>query len=189
MGLLRTYCNQDETVRQLDGLVAEARGQIRGAAPRRVPQPPRSACKGKHLPTETERAIAAEYQAGKTMNAIATKHGIHRVTVGQVLDRTDTAKRPKGMTPGQVDMAARLYESGLSLADVGAQLGFDAATIRMMLLQRGVKTRDSHGRSRIDHPRTSLYLPADAVLTSRSQSLQYRVSVQVSWFHQSRWAK
>lgn len=148
MGLLRTYCNQDETVRQLDDLVAEARGQIRGAARQRVPQPPRSARKGKHLPTETERAIVAEYQAGQTMKAIAAKHGIHRVTVGQVLDRTGTTKRPKGMSPGQVNMAARLYESGLSLADVGAQLGFDAVTIRTMLLRRGVKTRDSHGRPR-----------------------------------------
>ncbi|MCS4275148.1 lambda repressor-like predicted transcriptional regulator [Mycetocola sp. BIGb0189] len=89
-----------------------------------------------------------EYQAGQTLKATAAKHGIHRVTVGQVLDRTGTAKRPKGMSPGQVDMTARLYDSGLSLADVGAQLGFDAVTIRTMLLQRGVKTRDSHGRRR-----------------------------------------
>lgn len=148
VGLLRTYCNQKETVRQLGGLVAEARGQIRGVAPRRVPRPPRPARKGKHLPIETERAIVAEYQAGQTMKAIAVKHGIHRVTVSEVLDRTGVAKRPKGMSPSQVDIAARLYESGLSLATVGAQLGFDATTIRTMLLRRGVTTRDSHGRPR-----------------------------------------
>ncbi|WRS29515.1 helix-turn-helix domain-containing protein [Actinomycetaceae bacterium MB13-C1-2] len=98
------------------------------------------------MPTETERAIVAEYQAGQTMKAIATKHSIHRVTVSEVLDRTGTPKRPKGMSPSEVDMAARLYESGLSLASVGAQLNFDATTIRTMLLRSGIATRDSHGR-------------------------------------------
>lgn len=146
MGLLRTYCNRNETVRQLNGLVAEARGQVRSAAPRRVPRPPRSARKGKHLLTETERAIVAEYQAGQTMKAIAAKHGIHRVTVSEVIDRTGTAKRSKGMSPSQVDMAARLYESGLSLASVGAQLKLDATTIRTVLLRSGIAMRDSHGR-------------------------------------------
>lgn len=90
----------------------------------------------------------AEYQAGQTMKAIAVKHGIHRVTVSDVLDRTGVAKRPKGMSQVQVDTAARLYESGTSLANVGAQIGFDASTIRTMLLRRGVRTRDSHGRER-----------------------------------------
>jgi hypothetical protein len=79
------------------------------------------------------------------MKQIAARH---RITVSEVLDRTDTTKRPKGMIPSQVDVAVRLYESGLSLAGVGAQLKFDAVTIRTMLLRRGVKTRDSHGRER-----------------------------------------
>ncbi len=100
------------------------------------------------MPAETERAIAAEYQAGQTMKAIASAHRIHRVTVSEVLDRTGTAKRPKGMSPSQIDMAARLYESGLSLASVGAQLGFNATTVRTMLLRHGITTRDSHARER-----------------------------------------
>lgn len=87
-----------------------------------------------------------EYQAGHMMKEIAARHGIHRVTVSEVLDRTGTAKRPKGMSQSQVDMAARLYESGLSLVSVGAQLGFNATTVRTMLLRRGITTRDSHGR-------------------------------------------
>lgn len=82
------------------------------------------------------------------MKEIAALHGIHRVTVSEVLTRTGTSKRPKGMSPVQVDTAARLYESGISLANVGAQIGFDASTIRTMLLRRGVRTRDSHGRER-----------------------------------------
>lgn len=80
------------------------------------------------------------------MKEIAAAHGIHRVTVSQVLERTGTAKWPHSVTPSQVDTAARLYEEGLSLANIGSQLGFTATTIRGVLLRRGVATRDSHGR-------------------------------------------
>lgn len=82
------------------------------------------------------------------MKQIAAGHGVHRVTVSELLDRTGTAKRPKSMSPSQIDMAARLYESGLSLASVGAQLGFNATTVRTMLLRHGTTTRDSHARER-----------------------------------------
>lgn len=148
VGLLRTYCNRESTTRHIDGLVVEARGQLGGRAPQRNPRPPRAARAGKQLPAARERAIVAEYRAGQTMKEIAARHDIHRVTVSEVLDRTGTVKRPKGMSPSQTDLAARLYESGLSLASMGAQLGFDAVTIRTALLRRGVRTRDSHGRER-----------------------------------------
>lgn len=82
------------------------------------------------------------------MKVIATLHGIHRVTVSQVLERTGTAKRTHSMNPSQVDTAARFYEEGLSLARTGTQLGFYVTPARTMLLRRGVKTRDSHGRER-----------------------------------------
>jgi lambda repressor-like predicted transcriptional regulator len=90
----------------------------------------------------------AEYQAGHLMKEIAARHGVHRVTVSEVLDRTGTRKRPKSMSASQIDLAARLYSSGLSLASVGAQLGFNATTVRTMLMRRGVAMRDSHGRER-----------------------------------------
>lgn len=79
------------------------------------------------------------------MKKIAARHGIHRVKDSEVLDRTSTVKRAKSMSPSQVDMAARLYKSGLSLASIGAQLGFHATIVRTMLLRQGITTRDSHG--------------------------------------------
>ena len=88
----------------------------------------------------------AAHKAGQTVKLITARHDIHRITVSEVLDRSDTTKRPKGMSPSQVDVAVRLYESGRSLARVGAQLKFDAVTIRTMPLRRGVKTHGSHGR-------------------------------------------
>lgn len=144
-GLLRTYCNRKSTTRQIYGLVAESRGQVSGAAPPPAPRPPRSARAGKQLPAETERAIVAEYKAGHVMKEIAARHSLHRVTGSELLDQTGTARWPKGMSSSQVDVTTRLYESGFSLISVGAQLGFNAATVRTMLLRHGITTLDSHG--------------------------------------------
>lgn len=82
------------------------------------------------------------------MKEIAARHSIHRVTVSEVLDRTGTLKRPRGMNATQVSLAVRLYGSGQSLATVGAQLGFNATTVRTALLGVGVRMRDPHGRLR-----------------------------------------
>lgn len=90
----------------------------------------------------------AEYQAGQTMKEIAARHDVHRVTVSEVLDRSGAAKRPRGMNSTQVSLAARLYESGESLAAVGAKLGFNATTVRTAFINIGVQMRDSHGRLR-----------------------------------------
>ena len=82
------------------------------------------------------------------MKEIAVRHRIHRVTVSEVLERTGTTKRQKGMSDDQVAVAAKMYESGLSLAIVGKQLGFNATTIRTTLLRYGLIMRDSHGMRR-----------------------------------------
>lgn len=116
--------------------------------PRSAPPAPRSARAGKQLPAETEQAIVAEYKAGQTMKEIAVRHGIHRVTVSEVLNRTGTEKRPKSMSPAQAKRAAHLYASGLSLAGVGAQLGFNPTTIRVTLQRHGIVMRDFHGHVR-----------------------------------------
>ena len=110
--------------------------------------PPRSARAWKSLPAETERSIVAEYQGGHTMKEIAARHGLHRVMVGEVLDRTGTAKRPRGMNATQVSLPARLDESGESLAFFGAQLGFNVTTVRIALMGVDARMRDPHGRLR-----------------------------------------
>ena len=53
----------------------------------------------------------------------------------------------RGLSPGQVD-AIRLYNSGWSLARVGEHLSVDPTTVLNRLRERGMPTRDTHGRSR-----------------------------------------
>jgi hypothetical protein len=42
----------------------------------------------------------------------------------------------------------RLYESGLSLAAVGKRVGKSVGTVKGYVIERGVQTRDRHGRVR-----------------------------------------
>lgn len=57
--------------------------------------------------------------------------------------------RIKLTRPAEHDVKAmiRLYESGLSLARTGEQVGFDTVTVRKYLLLAGVPTRDTTGQN------------------------------------------
>ncbi|WP_409184916.1 hypothetical protein F9C11_11905 [Amycolatopsis sp. VS8301801F10] len=48
--------------------------------------------------------------------------------------------------PDQVDDAIHLYNLGWSLARVGGHLGVNHATVLNKLRERGIHTRDTHGR-------------------------------------------
>jgi len=54
------------------------------------------------------------------------------------------------VSPGQVDEAIDLYNSGWSLARVGEHLAVDPTTVLNRLRERGVRTRDTHGRVGLD---------------------------------------
>lgn len=87
------------------------------------------------------------YQEGKTINAVARAFKLHRTTVTAILDRHDVPVRAHFMTSEQVSQAHALYDSGLSLATVGARLGFDAATIASQLRRAGVTIRPRRNTS------------------------------------------
>ncbi|RXZ86127.1 helix-turn-helix domain-containing protein [Agromyces atrinae] len=73
---------------------------------------------------------------------------VHRTTIRTVLDRHGIAPRDTQISDTDVARAAALYESGQSLATIGAQLGFNPQTISNRLRQIGVALRDPHGRTR-----------------------------------------
>lgn len=144
VGLLRSYCNQNETARQIDGLVTEAQASV-GQIPRSRRSSPRGHRK---LPARTRQEIVDKYQAGERVVDIARALSINKVTVIDHLNRADVERRPLGMSDMQIDEAVQLYASGLSLARIGERLGFSARTIQSRLRERGVRFRDTHGRER-----------------------------------------
>ncbi|MFQ6331519.1 hypothetical protein ACLMAL_36100 (plasmid) [Nocardia sp. CWNU-33] len=56
--------------------------------------------------------------------------------------------RRRGLSPEQVDEAIDLYSLGWSLAQVARHLAVDPVTVLSRLRERGVRTRDTHGRTR-----------------------------------------
>ena len=52
----------------------------------------------------------------------------------------------RGLSLDQVDDAIRLYDIGWSLARIGEHLRVDPTTVLNRLRERGIPTRDTHGR-------------------------------------------
>jgi hypothetical protein len=75
---------------------------------------------------------------------------IERRTVSNILHRHGVAMRRRGLSPDQVDDAIHLYTLGWSLARVGDHLGVNHTTVLNKLRERGIPTRDTHGRPRVE---------------------------------------
>jgi hypothetical protein len=93
-------------------------------------------------------ALVDGYVAGATVYELAARFELHRVTVSAHLHRQGVVMRRRGLDPGRVNEAARLYAGGWSVARVGARLDVDGGTVWATLRARGVRMRDCHGRDR-----------------------------------------
>lgn len=98
-------------------------------------------------PDELTR-VAERYIAGATVYELAAEFGCHRATIAERLKLAGVTMRHQPTTTEQVDEIVRLYESGLSMAKVAQQVGVSARTVFNYLRDRGVQSRDVHGRDR-----------------------------------------
>jgi lambda repressor-like predicted transcriptional regulator len=71
---------------------------------------------------------------------LATKFGIHRDTVHNILIR-EGALRPRGIQPNDLPEAIRLYEAGWSLARLAAEFDVSPSTVNRALLRAGIPIR------------------------------------------------
>jgi hypothetical protein len=92
--------------------------------------------------------MAARYQEGATVYELAAEFGCNRTTVAIRLKNAGIQMRGQSPTLEAIDSMVRLYVSGLSLLEVGKQLGFCANTVRNCLLDRRIQASDTHGRDR-----------------------------------------
>lgn len=101
------------------------------------------------LPSEVEELIAARV-AGAEINDLASRFGIHRATVINHLNQSNTPKRRRQgrtLTPDQLQRAGQAYASGLSLIEVGEQFDVDKRYLRRALPKAGFTIRPP-GRSK-----------------------------------------
>lgn len=94
------------------------------------------------------RELIAGYEGGATVYELGARFGIERRTVSDILHRHEVPMRRKGLSAEQADDAIHLYNLGWSLARVGQHLGVDPTTVLAKLRERGIPTRDVHGRPR-----------------------------------------
>jgi DNA-directed RNA polymerase specialized sigma24 family protein len=99
--------------------------------------------------TDSQRSeLVARYQGGESSNALACEFDIDRRTATRII-RTARAEVRYRVEVG-VETARELYESGLSLARVGQELGVSAPTVLNRFRQAGIATRPSGRTSGCD---------------------------------------
>lgn len=137
------YYNTKDQVSELESLLGKLPDQ---AAP--APQRPKRHIPGRarQLDADQVEELIAGYQAGGTVYELGDRFGIDRRTVSEILHRNEVSMRRRGLSPEQVDEAVRLYEGGWSLARIGQRMGVYPTTVLTRLRERGVQTRDTHGR-------------------------------------------
>ncbi len=92
------------------------------------------------------RELVAGYQAGSTVYELARQFRIHRTTVSDLLKQEGVLLRLAPLSPAQVGRIINLYGEGLSLVNVGTEIGCSPDTVSKVLKDSGVERRDPHGR-------------------------------------------
>ncbi len=86
------------------------------------------------LNTAQQAQLVAGYEAGATVYELADQFKINRRTVSHHLKRQGVTLRRQPPAIEEVDQMVRLYESGLSLARVGEQLGLWLGSVSSLAL-------------------------------------------------------
>lgn len=100
------------------------------------------------LDPEAAAELVSAYEAGLSSHKLARQYNLSKTSVLKLLREPGVDVRYQGLTPDQIEQAARLYVGGLSLAQVGTQLGADRTTIWLALKKRGVTMRSPNAPGR-----------------------------------------
>lgn len=92
--------------------------------------------------------LTAAYGTGVGINDLAAGFKIHRSTVLEHFNRSETPRRYPALDSAQVEEATQLYRRGQSLRAIGVHFGRHASTVRMALTKAGVRLRDRNGWER-----------------------------------------
>ena len=104
--------------------------------------------RARQLDANQIHALIQGYTTGATTYELGARFGIDRRTASAILRRHSVDMRLRGLSPDQADDAIHLYNYGWSLARIGEHLSVDPTTVLNQLRERGVPTRDTHGRPR-----------------------------------------
>ena len=105
---------------------------------------PRIHALDRRLSPETLQQFLGDYQAGVSANQLATRYQLSRSSVRRLLRESGVPRRYRAMAEIEIDQAAELYQSGLTISEVAAKLDRPWSTVQTALSRRGVATRSRH---------------------------------------------
>jgi len=113
------------------GVISDSRGTVSRA----VEKPPTS-----YMP-DLIALLRTEYESGKSVRAICNDYGLDRSAVMKRLRASGAKLRSQGLTPEQAVLAAEMYQTRLTLAEVGAHFEVAQETVGRNVRNQGVPLR------------------------------------------------
>lgn len=101
-----------------------------------------------YLTTSERREVVAKYADGASTRALALEFKVGKSTVLAIVTAAGVTRRFNSISSDDLQKALPLYESGLSLSQVTAELPYSQNTIRVALRDAGVQMRPSGGSAR-----------------------------------------
>lgn len=103
----------------------------------------------RRLAPQAIEELVARYIAGEETPALSREFGISASGLRQLLRADGMSLRGHAITPEDVEKAVQLYERGLTITQVVAQVGYSHGTIRTALLKHGVAIRSGGPGKRV----------------------------------------
>lgn len=108
----------------------------------------RFACSGHNANTfmdspqpAAQAEVVQRYTSGEPSTALADHFKVAKSTILRILRENSVVVRRQPLTSKQVATAKRLYESGLSLSAVAEQMSVNQETMRVAIINAGVRLR------------------------------------------------
>jgi DNA-binding CsgD family transcriptional regulator len=128
--------DQGQSLRKVLQRPFEGPKTVRNHSPRRT---------ARRLESGEIEALVEGYRAGNSVYELARQFRIHRGTVSAILERQGVPRRYRLIDGQGLNHAANLYASGLSLSQVGEELGVDRSTVALALHKAGIQLRPRPG--------------------------------------------
>lgn len=81
------------------------------------------------------------YREGTLLRELAARFGVHHLTAAANLVHRGEPVRGRALNDGQACEAVDMYEGGMTLAEVGRELGVSQGAVRRAVAARGVTIR------------------------------------------------
>jgi DNA invertase Pin-like site-specific DNA recombinase len=146
VGVLRSYCNHNLAIRQVNELIEKAHASSPSdRSGRRIPSKANS-----KLDSDQVKRLIAFYEQGDSLMQLSSRFGIHRGTVKDHLRRAGIEIRPGNLAKlneEDKDEIARLYEAGFSIHKLALQFGVTDNPVHHALKERGASMRSANEKS------------------------------------------